>query len=129
MDFNSSKLDRNEIENFAGLAFGMFQVDLKNFFEVKHILYQKLRLQPREIEDMTYYELEYTLENLKTWLEKEKEAQEKSEGEQSSSYSKESMMKESQSMMKKYQGQNKMPSSSGSMPKIPNMGSMKMPKF
>lgn len=97
-------------------------------------MYQKLRIQPLEIEQMYYYELEYTLENLKNWLEKEQEQRKKEEEENQGKYSKDSIMKESQSMMKKYgidpgsAKSGKMPSGT-SVPKMPNIGSMKMPKI
>ncbi len=54
----------------------MFQISLENFFKTKFYLYHYLRLQSSEIEDWPYYELEYTLENLKDFLEKKKKGEE-----------------------------------------------------
>lgn len=112
----------DQVENFCNLSFGTFQVDILNLLEIKHIIYQKLRIQPSEIEKFPYYELEYLLEHLKKWLEREKEENDKQNDESNTKYNQKTMMQESSSMMKKH-GIN--PSSM----KPPSMGNMKMPKL
>jgi hypothetical protein len=68
----------------------LFQISLENFFKTKFYLYHYLRLQSSEIEDWPYYELEYTLENLKDFLEKKKkhEDEENDKHKNNSSFSK-----------------------------------------
>ncbi len=87
---------------------------------MKHILYQKLRLQPSEIEMMPYHEYEYTLENLKKWLEREKEEHDKQNDDTSTKYNQKTMMQEANSSMKKY-GMN--------TPSMKAPGNFKMPKL
>jgi hypothetical protein len=73
-------------------------------------------MQPSEIEAMPYYELEYTMQNLKDFLEKKKE----SEKEQQEEYKTSNMsrdMKRQQSEMGK----------SINTPKLPSSPSYKMP--
>lgn len=106
----------NPVDNFSEELFKTFQVDIVRLFEYKHIFYQKLRIQPSEIEDMMYYEFEFTIENLQNWIEEEKKQREKEEGE-SKTYDQKSMMRESQNMMKSQQA------------KMPSMATPKMPKF
>lgn len=94
----------------------MFQISLENFFKVKFYLYHYLRIQPSEIEAWPYYELEYTIENLKDFLEKKK----KGEDEQNDKYSKTST---SNDMRRQQQAM----SSSINTPKMPSTPSYKMP--
>ncbi len=94
----------------------MFQISLANFFKTKFYLYHYLRIQPSEIEAWPYYELEYTLENLKDFLEKKK----KGEDEQNEQYGKPSMNKD----MKRQQSDM---GRSINTPKIPRAPSYKMP--
>jgi hypothetical protein len=73
-------------------------------------------MQPSEIEQMPYYELEYTMQNLKDFLEKKKDSEkEEQEGYKSSSMSRD--MKRQQSEM----------SRSINTPKLPSSPSYKMP--
>jgi hypothetical protein len=93
----------------------LFQISLENFFKTKFYLYHYLRLQPSEIEAWPYYELEYTLENLKEYLEKKKG----SEDEQNEKYSKSSSsrdMKRQQSEMSRSINTPKMPTGSYKLP-------------
>ena len=96
--------------------FSLFQISLENFFKTKFYLYHYLRIQPSEIEAWPYYELEYTIENLRDFLEKKK----KGEDEQNEKYNNSSMsreMKSQQSAMR----------SSINTPKMPSTPSYKMP--
>jgi hypothetical protein len=106
MLFNIKELDSigniNQLESFCEEIFKLFQIDLLNYFEMKHIMYQKLRIQPSEIENMCYYEYEYTIENLKNWLEEEKKAKEKEESDANEKYNQKSLTRESDQMMRKH---------------------------
>lgn len=82
-----------------------------NLFKAKFALYYHLRLQPSEIENMPFYEFEYTLENLKDFL-KEKNEAEKGQSDQ---------MNKNMPDMSKFKAP-KMPST----PKMPNI---KMPRL
>jgi len=73
-------------------------------------------MQPSEIEALPYYELEYTLENLKDFLEKKKDG-EKEQGEQYNSNTMSRDMKRQQSDMGR----------SINTPKLPSSPSYKMP--
>ena len=97
----------NPLDSFSEELFKTFQVDIVRLFEYKHIFYQKLRIQPSEIENMMYYEFEFTVENLQKWVEEEKKQREKEEGD-NKSIDQKSMMRDSQNMMKSQQA--KMPS-------------------
>ena len=113
--------------DFKNLAFGLFQIDLENYFEIKFHMLKQLNCQFSEVEQLPYYELEMMVEKLKKWLEKEKEAREKEEKE----YDKNSYKRDADSMMKKYSSPNnsstpkystpKMPSSYGSAPRMPKI--------
>jgi hypothetical protein len=50
---------------------------LKNFFKAKAVLYYHMRIQPSEIENMPYYEMEITLEELVEILKQKNEAEKK----------------------------------------------------
>jgi len=89
-----------------------------------------LHLQPSEIENLPFYELQYTIDNLVEHLKKEKDAHDDEKG----SYSTDKMtsdMNRNMSSMGKSPG-----TSSPSMPKMPSISgaamkspSLKMPKF
>lgn len=106
----------NPLDSFSEELFKTFQVDIVRLFEYKHIFYQKLRIQPSEIENMMYYEFEFTVENLQKWVEEEKKQREKEEGD-NKSIDQKSMMRDSQNMMKSQQA------------KMPSMATPKMPKL
>lgn len=106
----------NPLDSFSEELFKTFQVDIVRLFEYKHIFYQKLRIQPSEIENMMYYEFEFTVENLQKWVEEEKKQREKEEGD-NKSIDQKSMMRDSQNMMKSQQA------------KMPSMAIPKMPKL
>lgn len=119
----------DDLEYMKDLIFGLFQVDIENLLKMKHIMYQKLRLQPSEIEAFPYYEYEYTIANLKEWLEKEKEAHEEEKEKADGKYSQTSLRRETDSMMKKY-GINTNNLNANNPPKMPNMNEMgKLPKI
>jgi hypothetical protein len=117
------KLDyyRNELYDFKNLMFGMFQINLENFFEIKFHMLKQLNCQYSEIEQMPYYELEYQVEKLKKYLEKEKEQREKEEAEYKEKYDKKSYSKDADSMMKKY-GSNASHGNNYKTPSMPKMG-------
>lgn len=50
---------------------------MKNFFKAKAVLYYHMRIQPSEIENMPYYEMEITLEELIDILKQKNEAEKK----------------------------------------------------
>ena len=84
-----------------------------------------MRLQPSEIAQMPYYELEYILENLIDILEKKKEAEEGNDEEMAERKS--SMMSDAKKMMPG--GMPKVPSGGG-MPSMPSsIGGQSMPSF
>lgn len=121
----------DNLYDFKNLTFGLFQIDLENFFEIKFHMLKQLNCQFSEIEQMPYYELEYMVEKLKKWLEKEKEQRDKEEAEYKEKSNKNSYMKEADGMMNKY-GANRSSSSykqpSRPSMKTPNIGNFKMPK-
>ena len=77
---------------------------------------------------MEFYRVEYLMENWKDSNEKEQKHRKDEEDKQAAQYNPSAMQRQQGSMMQKYMGQNNMPKfggSSMSMPKMPNMGSMK----
>ncbi len=112
---------------FKNLSFGLFQIDLENYLDIKFHMLKQLNCQFSEVEQLPYYELEMMVDKLKKWLEKEKEARQKEEEE----YNKNSYKKDADSMMKKYSGNN---TNSGankySAPKMPtSYGNYKAPRM
>jgi len=57
--------------------FGMFQVDLDNFLDIKFAIMYHMRLQPSEIEKLPYYEFEWHVKKLAEILKKKKDAEDK----------------------------------------------------
>ena len=105
--------------------FSLFQISLQNFFKIETQLLYHLRLQPSEISQMPYYELEYILENLIDILEKKKEAEEGNDEEMQERKS--SMMSDAKRMMP---GGMPNVSSSGKMSGMPSLpSSPSMPSF
>jgi hypothetical protein len=96
----------------------LFQISLENFFKIKFYLYHYLRLQSSEIEDWPYYELEYTVDNLKDFLEKKK----KSEDDQNQEYKNSTAGKQKSNIGKSI--------NTPKMPGIPKLNTpgIKMPK-
>ena len=89
-------------------------------------------MQPSEIENLPYYELQYTIDNLVEHLKKEKEAQSDEKG----SGGTDKMTRDMNASIAQGQRSNKantptMPKtpSTFKVPSMPNMGSMKMPKM
>lgn len=113
----------DELYSFKNLAFGLFQIDLENYFEIKFHMLKQMQCQFSEVESLPYYELEMMIEKLKKWLEKEKEMRDKEDAEYKDKSSKNSYTKDADSMMKKYGMGNKGANSytKASAPKIPKM--------
>ena len=88
-------------------------------------------MQPSEIENLPYYELQYTIDNLVEHLKKEKEAQ----SDESGSGGTDKMTRDMNKSISQGQKQNQakapsMPKApSMKVPSMPSMGSMKMPKM
>jgi hypothetical protein len=114
IDFTNDK----DLDKTKEHIFSSFQIDLENFLELKYLLIKQLRIQPSEVEQLEYYELEYMIEFHKKWTDKEREAREKDEKQQSS-ITNNKQFSDAQKMMK-----------NNNMPKMPSGSSMpKLPKF
>ena len=100
----------------------MFQIDLDNYDNVEMgLMYHLQSLTPSEIQNWPYYEFEKRVEKLNDILKKKNEAEKnanKSGQEQTQTYT--NPQKSADSFLKKAQN---------SVPKMPNMNNIKLPKF
>lgn len=85
-------------------------------------MYKHCRIQPSEIENMCFYEVEYTIENLTNDLKNKQETEEN----QANGHDADSYLSKSKKMMS---GSKNSFGKSINTPKIPKMPSMKSPKF
>ena len=98
--------------------FSAFQIDIRQYFTMRARLLYHLRLQPSEYEDKPFYEYQYYVKDLIDIL------KERNEGESDNKYNVDDTYDKMKADSNKY-----MKGFGRNMPKIPNMGSMKMPKM
>jgi hypothetical protein len=54
--------------------YSLFKISLENFFNTKFHIYNKLHIQPSELENMDFYEFHYLVKDLVDLMKKEAEA-------------------------------------------------------
>ena len=92
----------------AGLnLFSLFQVHLTNWFKIEFICAYKLHINPLDLRELEFYEIEYLLKNFEEYIDEEEKQYKKQE--------------------KEYQKQYHQPSKS-SIPKQQNYNGFKTPK-
>lgn len=119
MDQNRSKLLDNSFIETA--IFGLFKIDIINYIKVKAILSKEFHIQPSEIDLMPAWEYELFMKELNQAVKEENERN-KSEMDKAGydKYDRYQKMSDPKYAQKMAQSQ---------MPKMPNMGSFKPPKF
>ena len=116
MDQDKSKLlDNSYIES---AIFGLFRIDLLNYIKVKSILAKEFHIQPSEIDKMPAWEYELFMREINQAVKEENERN-KAEMDKAG-YDKAQKMSDPKYAQRMANNQ---------IPKMPNMGSMKMPKF
>ena len=108
-------LDNSFIES---AIFGLFRIDLLNYIKVKSILAKEFHIQPSEIDKMPAWEYELFMREINQAVKEENERN-KAEMDKAG-YDKAQKMSDPKYAQKMAQSQ---------MPKMPNMGSFKPPKF
>lgn len=111
----SKLLDNSYLET---AIFGLFRIDILNFIKVKSILAKEFHIQPSEIDAMPAWEYELFMREINQAVKEENERN-KAEMDKAG-YDKAQKMSDPKYAQKMANSQ---------MPKMPNMGSMKMPKF
>ena len=114
-DKKSKLLDNSYLET---AIFGLFRIDILNFIKVKSILAKEFHIQPSEIDKMKEWEYDLFMREINQAV-KEENARNKAEMDKDG-YDKAQKMSDPKYAQKMANSQ---------MPKMPNMGSMKMPKF
>ena len=108
-------LDANYIET---AIFGLFKIDIINYIKVKSILAKEFHIQPSEIDKMPAWEYELFMREINQAVKEENERN-KAEMDKAG-YDKAQKMSDPKYAQRMANNQ---------IPKMPNMGSMKMPKF
>ena len=116
MDQDKFKLLDNSFIESA--IFGLFRIDLLNYIKVKSILAKEFHIQPSEIDKMPAWEYELFMREINQAVKEENERN-KAEMDKAG-YDKAQKMSDPKYAQKMAQSQ---------MPKMPNMGSFKPPKF
>ena len=114
-DKKSKLFDNSYLET---AIFGLFRIDILNFIKVKSILAKEFHIQPSEIDAMPAWEYELFMREINQAVKEENERN-KAEMDKAG-YDKAQKMSDPKYAQKMAQNQ---------MPKMPNMGSFKPPKF
>lgn len=100
--FSQSQVNRFHKENEdLSRLFGLFQIPLDSYLKTKFLLIKNLKIQPSEIEDFPYYEMDFMINEYQDWLEKENKRQEAENGKSGESLDQKTFMKNTQGEMTK----------------------------